>query len=459
MRREFVLQDPGEGIHEVDILEIHVSEGDEIAEGQEVMAVESDKAAIDLPSPYAGTVRDIRVASRDTAQVGDVLMVIEDGAKEEGASADGGETGGARKSASDGSGDGAEASKDKEHTRADGDDKAHKGDDARQQSPRRDGKPDRDAPVRASPAARRKAAEAGLKLEDIEPTGAEGQITVHDVASASEDEQDVDGSAEETSRSAGDTGTRRDMSGRRADGDAFGPVTRSKASALRLATARAMQRSWSEIPHVWHEDAADLTRIERWRRRRAAEGHHVSMTAILVRAVVTVLRDHPVFNASYDAEDGAILLRRYFNINVAVATDRGLVTPVLTDADGKSVSELSADLADLADRARAGKLGKADMTGGTFTVTNVGAIGGRGLSPLINPPQTAILGAARGRNVLVPRDEGPPGPVDPAKLETRLEVPLVLGFDHRVIDGAEAAEFMNDLVARLSDPVTLAMEN
>ncbi|NPD21769.1 dihydrolipoamide acetyltransferase family protein [Alterinioella nitratireducens] len=465
MKNEFKLQDPGEGIHEVEILEIMVSEGDEISEGQEVMAVESDKAAIELPSPFAGKVAEIRVGQGDTASVGDVLMVVEDDAEAEDDDApDEAETA----SEADGRSDSEEdAPEDQDEEAATGvdedvslDDKADEeardagkdrsedeedtdkgGSDETDEAARDSGK-DRDsdkpsdaAPVRAAPAARKLAREKGVELADLEPSGKDGQVTVEDVRKAT--------------RSAG---TQAEDA---TDSDEFGPVQRQRISAIRAATARAMTRSWSEIPHVSHEDAADITELELWRRRQD-EADRLSLTPIIAKTVVAVLKRHPRFNAVYDGEADEIILRKYWNIAIATATDRGLVTPVLKDADRKSARDLGQEIVTLAKKAKDQKLSKSDLAGGTFTITNVGAFGGRGLAPLINPPQTAILGVGRARiEAVVTSDldaDGPP------IVEPRMILPLALSFDHRAIDGANAARFVNEIVGLLRDPVSLALE-
>ena len=465
MKNEFKLQDPGEGIHEVEILEIMVSEGDEISEGQEVMAVESDKAAIELPSPFAGKVAEIRVGQGDTASVGDVLMVVEDedapqkaeAAPQEEERADGEEDApedqdaeGATKAEEDPSPEGKtdeearEAddapSEEEQDTGKDGSDEtgqeARDSDEDRGDAEGRDtGGASEEAPVRAAPAARKLAREKGVDLAALKPSGKDGQVTLEDVQEAA---------GAEDAQAEG-----------KADRDDFGPVERQRISAIRAATARAMTRSWTEIPHVTHEDAADITELELWRRRQPQEDR-LSLTPIIAKAVVAVLKRHPRFNAVYDGDADEIVLRKYWNIAIATATDRGLVTPVLKDADRKSARDLGQEIVALAKKAKDQKLGKSDLAGGSFTITNVGAFGGRGLAPLINPPQTAILGVGRARiEAVVTSDldaDGPP------IIEPRMILPLALSFDHRAIDGADAARFVNEIVGLLRDPVSLALE-
>ncbi len=459
MQKEFKLQDPGEGIREVDILEVLVSEGDKVEKGQDVLVVESDKAAIELPSPYSGTVRTLSVQQGDTATVGDVLLVVEDGAEaserseaeEDNAEEQDGDAAvpdesadREREEADDRPGD-AEGGEDPEKTDRDsGTESADEDEGAGDEGEGKDGARDQTGertPVRASPAARKLARERGLDLADVKASGQNDQVTVEDIdAAAPQPRQD------------GDKSARLQDDDDKSTQDDFGPVERQRTSAIRAATARAMARSWREIPHVMHEDAADITELERWRRRRGDDAP--PLTPILARVAATVLRDHPRFNAAFDAESDEIVLRRYCNIAFAVATDRGLVTPVVLDANGKQVRALADEMATLADKARSQKLSKRDISGGTFTITNIGGLGGRGLSPLINAPQTAILGAARARTEPVAVgdiDEG-------GATETRMILPLVVAFDHRVIDGADAARFTNDLIALLNDPVSLALD-
>lgn len=458
MKQEFKLQDPGEGVREVEILDMLVAEGDEVIEGQEVMTVESDKASIELPSPYEGTIDALCVKKGDTAVVGDVLMVVEDGAEgeaepshESGEDAeDSGDRDGETRAAEGGDDDAGQPREVPEETPEETPEPPEEVPEEPEEVP---GRPDETpeqpketpsepepapakgeegAPVPASPAARKLAREQGVDLARIEPSGKDGQVVVDDVRATASQETDAD-------------------AGQGGDADVHGPVERRRMSSIRAATARAMARSWQEIPHVVHEDLADITELELWRRRQGDDAP--TLTPIVAKAAVIVLRDHPRFNATLDTETDELVLRQYWNINIAVATDRGLVTPVVRGVEGKSVRELSREMGELAEKAREQKLQKADLSGGTFTITNIGGLGGRGLAPLINPPQTAILGLARARaEPVVTADLG-----DCAAPETRMMLPLAVSFDHRVLDGADAARFTNDLAALLSDPVSVAL--
>lgn len=509
MRHEFRLQDPGEGVAEVEINEILVAEGDEVTEGADVFVVESDKAAVELPSPYTGRVVEIRVSQGDVAAVGDVLMVVEDEEDGEEAEAQDEEGRGERQRSQEPAGEHGEKPEDEgedkpeqPHRERPEDRREEEPDDAREEEPEeerprepsrrtsgsgaarekatqrperrgkaepeepagkraarrkpdgegdrrseRDRRPPEDAPVRAAPAARRLAEEKDLDLSDIEPTGRDGQITVEDVENALEAAAKPARPAREAPPEAAGT----------PDEDAFGPVERVPLRSIRAATARAMTRAWSTIPHVVHEDLADITELERWRRRLARDGEaEITLTPILAKAAVAVLRNHPRFNATFDGEAGEIVLRRYYNVNVAVATPRGLIAPVLRSVDRKPIRALSAELVELSGRMREGRPSKADLEGGTFTITNVGGLGGTSFAPLINPPQTAILGIARAR--LAPVVTGDLDTLDNARTRVRLMAPLVLAFDHRAIDGADAARFMNELMALLADPMRLLLD-
>lgn len=226
--------------------------------------------------------------------------------------------------------------------------------------------------------------------------------------------------------------------------------------SVRRATAREMARAWAEIPHVMHQDHADVTSLEQFRRDHADEveaaGGKLTLTVLVLKAAAGALRAMPRFNASLDADGETIVLKRYCHIGVAVATEQGLLVPVLRDVDRKSVRELAVELTALTRRARDGELAREEMQGGSFTVTNVGGIGGRLFTPVIRHPEAAILGLARAE--LTPVASGDP---DAPELAARLLLPLCLAFDHRLNDGAGAAHFVNRLRDSLQDPESLLL--
>jgi pyruvate dehydrogenase E2 component (dihydrolipoamide acetyltransferase) len=214
-----------------------------------------------------------------------------------------------------------------------------------------------------------------------------------------------------------------------------------------------MALSAALIPHVTHFDRADITELDALIRRNLdparERGVTLTLTSFLLKAAALALRDHPQFNASLDADAGELIVKRYYHLGIAVAADRGLIVPVIRDVDRKPLIELARELAALAQRVREGKAALEDLRGGTFTITNIGALGGTGAIPIINYPETAILGVARGREEAVVRE---------GQIVARLMLPLSLTFDHRVADGADGARFAADIVRRLERPDQLLME-
>jgi pyruvate dehydrogenase E2 component (dihydrolipoamide acetyltransferase) len=217
-----------------------------------------------------------------------------------------------------------------------------------------------------------------------------------------------------------------------------------------------MALAWAQIPHVTHEDVADITDLEALRLRHKGEvealGGALSLTVFALRAVVAALKAHPRFNSSLDTEAEEIIMKRYYHIGVAVDTDRGLMVPVIRDVDRKSILELSVELHSLAQRTRDGKVDREDMVGGTLTITNVGPLGGTGFTPIINYPQVAILGLAQAKLQPVVR-----GDEESYEIVPRLMLPLCLGFDHRVVDGADAARFLRLVIRALEEPEDFLM--
>ena len=230
----------------------------------------------------------------------------------------------------------------------------------------------------------------------------------------------------------------------------FGPIERRKLSKLRRTSAAQLSTSWQVIPHVTQHDEADVTELESVRRRymqtAGKGGPKITVTAIVLKACAQLLQDAPHFNSSLDVESGELILKDYFHIGVAVDTEHGLVVPVIRDADEKSILEIADELTGLAEKARDRKLELDDMQGGTFTITNLGGIGGTSFTPIVNHPEVAILGLSRSQKR--------PALID-GNVEERLILPLSLSYDHRVIDGADAARFVVRLSALLSQPFGL----
>jgi pyruvate dehydrogenase E2 component (dihydrolipoamide acetyltransferase) len=232
----------------------------------------------------------------------------------------------------------------------------------------------------------------------------------------------------------------------------WGEVTREALSGIRKKTAETMARSWNLIPAVTHHDLADITDLEAGRKafKAAHPDSKVTMTALLLKAAVVALKRFPQFNASIDLAREELVTKRYYHLGVAVDTEHGLLVPVLRDVDKKSAVQLAAELDELAKRARARKLGLDDMRGATFTISNLGGIGGTGFSPIVNWPEVAILGVSRAREQFVPGPGGAP--------LARLLMPLSLSYDHRLIDGAAAARFVKLLCDLLARPTDLLLQ-
>lgn len=417
MTREFRLPDLGEGISEGEVLKVFVREGDTIAEDQPLFEIETDKAAIEIPSPYAGRIERIHVREGETVRVGAVLVSLADG----NAAAD----------APGGSGSAAAGS-------------AERGAQAT-------------GVVPATPATRRRARELGVDLRAVTGTGAGGRVTESDVAAVAQ-------GGPETPRLAQSPTARRPLAiaPELVQGSAlpplpdfaqWGPVERTPLTSLRRRIAEHMTLAYALIPHVSHFDRADITALEAFRRQHQAEGREhdaqLSLTTFVLKAAVAALKHHPRFNASLDHLSAEVVLKHYYHLGVAVDTGRGLIVPVLRDVDRKSVWELAAELGQAAERTRAGKVGLEELRGGTFTVTNIGSLGGTGMVPIINYPEVAILGVARARQEPT---------VYQGAIVPRLILPLSLTFDHRIADGADAARFLSQVVRDLEDPERLLLD-
>jgi pyruvate dehydrogenase E2 component (dihydrolipoamide acetyltransferase) len=308
------------------------------------------------------------------------------------------------------------------------------------------------APPAATPATRRLARELGVDLATVKGSGPAGRITDDDVRGAK-------GQPAATAKAAEPAEPARPLEQAKAlpalpRFEQWGPVERQPLRGVRRRSAEHLALAWSVIPHVTQHDQADITDLEALRRRhqpRVREwGGELTLTVLLVKAAAIALQSHPRFNASLDAAAGELILKRYYHVGVAVDTEHGLMVPVLRDVDKKRVRDLAVELPKLAARTREGKAGLDDLRGGTFTVTNTGALGGTGATPIINYPEVAILGVGRARQTPVVHD---------GQVAVRLILPLSLAFDHRVIDGMEAARFGSDLVRLLEDPERLLLES
>ncbi len=404
MSTSFTLPDLGEGVHEAEILKIHVSPGQEIKEGEIILEVETDKAAVEIPSPFTGMVNRITVKEGDFATVGDVLIVFDENIAPE-------------KPATE------------------------------KKIPQKKSAASITLPVPASPATRRIARELGVNLRDVPPTGHGGIVTREDVEkfAAAEnvetaEKQEKKQTVPELSPSA------------LPDFSKWGEIERIPFRSIRRTTARKMSESWSRIPHVYCHDMVDITKLEEFRIKHKEEieesGGRLTLTVFALKAVVAGLTTFPFFNASLDTKAKEIILKKFFHIGVAMDSGSGLVVPVIRDVERKSIRDIAIELHKMVTRARTGTLSREEMSGSTFTITNTGPLGGAGFTAIINYPEVAILGMGQGRRqpVVIVDDHGR------EKIVPRLMMPVVLGFDHRVVDGADAIRFLRLIIDSLKDP-------
>jgi pyruvate dehydrogenase E2 component (dihydrolipoamide acetyltransferase) len=429
---------------EVPIIEILVAVGDTVAVEDPLITLESDKATMDVPSPAAGIVKALHVKVGESVSEGSLVLDLEATSEDAASSrpeADAPaptpelvEQRASESPVKQAEAVAAEADLAPAPTAAPSAAAGAAGGSGTNGS-------SGSSAVYASPSVRKIARELGVDLHGVAGTGRKGRLTPEDVRTASSG-----------SGSGAGVPSNGSMAGLGlapwpvVDFEKFGPVERVERTRIQKISAPNLARNWVMIPHVTHNDEADITELEQWRKQLNSEqgkdGVKFTMVAFLVAASVATLREFPIFNSSLDGEQ--LVLRKYFNIGFAADTPNGLVVPVIKDADRKGLLEIARDLSELSGKARDGKLGPAEMTGGTFTISSLGGIGGTSFTPIINAPEVAILGVTRAAIKPLWDDAG-------ASFVPRLMVPLSLSYDHRVIDGASAARFVTHLVKVLSD--------
>jgi pyruvate dehydrogenase E2 component (dihydrolipoamide acetyltransferase) len=426
---EFKLPDLGEGIHEGELIQWHVKVGDNIHEDDPLCDMETDKAAVTIPSPVTGVIAELNAKPGDTVQVGHVLVRIEDGSNSS-----------VEPQVSERSVD--------------------------TQVPEK-----KEAPVIAAPATRRKAREMGIDIGSVTGTGPGGRITPEDL------DLFETGMMAEAPDHDRETGLQPPMTldaivspvsgdGAGVPGKSsipflevplqpvaeHGPVERIPFRSLRKKTAIKTASASILIPHVAHMDDIDVTGIEAERREynaRYGEKGKLTLLGFVIKAVVSALKDWPMFNASVDLASNEIVHKLYYHVGFAADTPRGLMVPVIHDTDRKSLAGIGRRIRDLAHKARDGEITIEELSRGTFTITNVGAIGGTHVFPIINTPESAILGLGRVEKKPVVRD---------GEIVIRDMLPVTLCFDHRVADGAQAAAFVSTLRKLLEDPMAFLAE-
>jgi pyruvate dehydrogenase E2 component (dihydrolipoamide acetyltransferase) len=397
MVKEFHLPDVGEGISEAEIVRWLIEEGSPVKEDQDLVEIETDKAIVTLPSPYTGKVVERHGKEGDIVKVGQILATVdaigEDAPPPQPQKKDAGTVVGALA---------------EEETF---------------EAPE---------PVKAVPAVRKLARERGIDLDKIRGTGPDGRITKEDVERAP---------------------TGKSLDGSSANTDAYGPIERIPLRGLRRTIAKRMQEARQRVPDVtiWEDaDISDLERVRAKEKKLAAErGIKLTYLPFVIRAALSGLKTHPYLNATLDDENGQIVLKKYYNIGIAVDTQDGLMVFAIKDADQKNILDLAKEISILAEKARSRTLDLTQLRGSTFTITNYGVIGASYGTPIINYPEVGILGIGKIEDRPIVND---------GQIVIRKIMPLSLAFDHRVIDGVEAARFLNVVIDHLEDPDLMLLE-
>lgn len=477
MSKEIKIPQISEGVDTATVAEILVAEGDTVEKDQSLITVESDKASVEIPSTAAGKIESIKISEGDEVNVGDVIMTVQanddsddedenDKDKDADASTDseskneddenGEEKDDSQKKKkksskekkedkegaeeadkedqdqdSDNDDDVTEEEKKEEEDDDDDDSSEEESDESDEADKKSEKKATKnDQPVPASPGVRKLARELGVDLKNVEGSGHGGRISDADVKAASK--------AGKKSQA---------ISENLPDFSQWGDTETKPLSGIRKTTGKKVTQAWQEIPHVFQFNEADITDIQKYmdQNKEKAEkaGGKMTITAILTKIIGDALQRFPKFNASLDLENDQIILKKYINIGIAVNTEKGLLMPVIKNVDKKGIIDLAVELSELAKKARDGKLKGEEMKGGNFSISNLGGIGGTNFTPIIYAPQSAILGVSHAQIKPVYRED---------QLEPREILPLSLSYDHRLIDGAEAAEFITWLKLALEDP-------
>lgn len=507
MAKEIKIPQIAEGVESATVTEVLVKEGDSIEKDQSIIAVESDKASVEIPSPEAGTVKSISVSEGDEVEVGDVILELEEGDAEEDPEEDKEEkseknneseqdedsegqkekskeseeddlekenseeeekedknkkdkkstseeedsgsseekekaAGNEEDDPDDEDGEDSETKKNKKHQDNDSEDKKDsKGkkskndkEDDSEKDDSKDSEKDKTSSgedVPAAPGVRRFARELGVEISEVKGSGSAGRISKEDVKAHNK------GSNSRQRKTTSDLPL--------PDFSEWGETERKALSGIRKATAKNTAAAWSTIPHVFQFDEADISDIElRMEKLQEKADGNLTITAILAKISASALRQFPKFNASIDMENEEMILKKYVNIGIAVDTEKGLLVPVIRNADQKTIIEISTEITELAEKARNGKLSAEEMKGGNFTISNLGGIGGTNFTPIVYHPQVAILGVSRAKKQPVYKDDD--------TFEARDILPLSLSYDHRIIDGAEGVRFLHWISRALEDP-------
>lgn len=457
---DFKLPNLGEGVESGEVLSILVKEGDTIVKDQNVVELETDKATVEVPCPHAGTIAKIHVKEGDTVPIGGVLLSVEAAAAGSAPAAKTPAPAAAPAPTAQPAAAPAPAPPKPAPAPAVAKQPAAPAATAvaakpapapHRQTPDED---DGTAPA-AGPAIRRLARELGVDLARVRGTGEQGRILREDVINAVRHANNMAGASApavpsprpapapvaEVSR-PGDVGA-----------DAFGPIRTERASKIRRTIAERMMQSWTTIPQLTNFDDADVTELEKQRSASkddyARSGIKLTLLPFIMKAAALSLRRHPVLNATFDAENGQIIYKDYVNLGMAVDTDRGLVVPVIRGVDRMNIPDIARALSQMAENVRGNNFSLDDLRGGSFTISNLGSVGGQYSTPIVNPGEVAILLPGRAKQLPVVMDDG--------EIEPRLILPLSISYDHRLVDGAAAARFLNEVIGYLESPTRLLL--
>ena len=443
---EFKLPELGENITTGTVTKVLVNIGDKVEKDQPVIELETEKAVVEVPCDASGTVQEVRVKEGDTVTVGQVLLVLSgEAVKAEAPKRE--ETPPARVEESGG------VALPRDRVAAVESPLPSKGEEAETEEELAAGPEVRRA-APAAPSVRRLARELGVDLQQVKGAGPAGRISAADVQAYAEKgkQAKLPEPKPEQPQTVGEPVGSRSRSTAH-ERDRYGEFEREPMSGVRMKTLEHITTAWETIPHVTQLDSADITELERFRKEYGkpveAAGGKLTMTVLLMKVVAEALKRFKKLNSFVDLKNNQILMKHYINIGVAVDTEHGLMVPVVRNADKKSLTQLAVEVGAIAERARSRKVSIEDLQGGTFTITNLGGIGGLWFTPIIREPEVAILGVSRARMEPV-WVEG--------EFQPRLMLPLSLSYDHRVIDGADAARFLRWVVEALEQPLRMFLD-
>lgn len=461
MAKEFKLPELGENVEAGDIVDILVGAGDTVNEDQTLLEIETDKAVIEVPAPFEGKIQEVHVNKGDSVDVGQLIFTYEPGVAGEPAEETETETEPAKDQEAEKAEKEAAESAEKEEPAEEETEKEQESQEKQPVEPTAGKKPGMPGPdqgqrqviesakgrklVPAAPSVRRFAREIGIDIHDVPGSGDNGRISIEDVKKFSKqlNQQGRPAAAGGATMPAPEL----------PDFSKWGEIEREPMSNVRKKTAEHMTSSWTPVPHVTNHDKADITDLEelrkKWGKKAEKAGGKLTYTAILLKIAAAALKKFPQFNTSIDMQKQEVIYKKYINIGIAVDTDRGLLVPVIRDVDQKNIIELSVELSEIAEKARNKKISPDDLSGGNFSISNLGGIGGHAFTPIVNQPEVAILGVSRGSMEPVYMD---------GEFQPRLKLPLSLSYDHRMIDGADAARFLRWVCEALEEPLLMALE-